>query len=67
MYIGWLNQANKPAFVPFNSLGSGKGWAAVPSQLTATAFAVLTNNTLAVNVDELTVNALAIAPPLQIS
>jgi Ferritin-like domain len=67
MYIGWLNQANKPAFVPFNSVSRGKGWAEVPPQLTATAFAILTNNTAATDVDALAAAALAIAPPLPIS
>jgi hypothetical protein len=67
LYIGWLNQPNKPVFVPLRTNENGQNWAEVPPQLQGTAFAVLTNNTDAVDVDQITVQALAIAPPLPIT
>ncbi|KAG4429543.1 hypothetical protein IFR05_014980 [Cadophora sp. M221] len=67
LFIGWLNQANKPAFVQLNLTSAGRGWAEVPVQLQGTAFAILTNNTAATDVDAITMQALAIAPPLPIT
>ncbi|KAK0124059.1 hypothetical protein ONS95_009045 [Cadophora gregata] len=67
LFIGWLNQANKPAFVPLRVTSDGHGWAEVPSQLQGTAFAILTNNTAATDVDAITMQAIAIAPPLPIT
>ncbi|KAF4636122.1 hypothetical protein G7Y89_g1965 [Cudoniella acicularis] len=67
LFIGWLNQANKPAYVPLQITGAGQGYANIPEQLQGIAFAVLTNNTNALNVDDITLQALAIAPPLPIS
>lgn len=42
LYVGWVNQVNAPVYTPLTLLGDGRGMTEVPSELSGTAFAVLT-------------------------
>ncbi|KAI9805237.1 MAG: hypothetical protein M1833_005690 [Piccolia ochrophora] len=43
LYIGWVNQANKPVYTSVKVTGAGLGSADVPKGLTGIAYAVLTD------------------------
>ncbi|KAI9811142.1 MAG: hypothetical protein M1827_005593 [Pycnora praestabilis] len=54
LFIGWVNQLNVPVYTPVKIISSGVGSAAVPVGLEGTAFAALTAQNSAKNVNDLT-------------
>lgn len=42
LFIGWLNQVDAPVYSAVSPLGDGRGTTKAPSELSGTAFAVLT-------------------------
>lgn len=66
LFIGWVNQANVPVYTPA-TLGNGHVQTSIPAGLTGIAFAALTNQNTALDVNALTEKTLAGPAPVQIS
>ncbi|KAK4695567.1 hypothetical protein P7C71_g2207, partial [Lecanoromycetidae sp. Uapishka_2] len=67
LYIGWVNQANVVNYTPATLNGDGKVSTEIPAGLAGLAFAALTSQNEAVDVNSLTSFTLAGLAPVQIS
>jgi hypothetical protein len=59
LFIGWVNQVDIPVYTVIEAFGDGSGTTVVPSQLSGTAFAVLTTQPGLLDTDALTDATLA--------
>ncbi|KAK3173213.1 hypothetical protein OEA41_006542 [Lepraria neglecta] len=66
LFIGWVNQANVINYTPAN-VKDGEVATTIPAGLAGLAFAALTNQSAALNVNDLTTETLAGPAPVQIS
>lgn len=66
LFVGWVNQANVPVYTPAK-VAHGKVFSSIPSGLSGVAFAALTDQNTAVDVNALTEKTLAGPAPVQIS
>lgn len=66
LFVGWVNQANVPVYTPAK-ISDGKVHTSVPAGLSGVAFAALTDQTTATDVNALTEKTLAGPAPVQIS
>lgn len=67
LYIGWVNQANVVNYTPAKPAGNGKVETTIPDGLAGLAFAALTSQNKAADVNALTKETLAGPAPVQIS
>ena len=67
LFIGWVNQANKIAYSPAKLVGDEYVETQIPDGLAGIAFAALTGQQAALNVEVLTDSTLAGPAPVQIS
>ena len=66
-YIGWINQANVVQYTPATVSADGKVKSTIPDGMAGVAFAALTGQNTATNVDDLTSETVAGPAPVQIS
>ena len=66
-YIGWVNQANLVQYTPATVSADGKVKSTIPGGMAGLAFAALTGQNTAVDVDDLTAKTVAGPAPVQIS
>lgn len=67
LYIGWVNQANVVSYTPATISASGEVKTEIPAGLAGLAFAALTGQNTAVDVNALTAVTIAGPAPVQIS
>ena len=65
-FVGWVNQANDVVYTPA-TMSSEKVSTNIPDGLAGLAFAALTDQSKALDVDELTAHTVAGPAPVQIS
>lgn len=66
-YIGWVNQANVVQYTPATVSADGKVKSTIPDGMAGLAFAALTGQNTATDVDDLTAKTVAGPAPVQIS
>ena len=66
-YIGWINQANVINYTPATVSADGEVKSTIPAGMAGLAFAALTGQNTAINVDDLTGVTVAGPAPVQIS
>lgn len=67
LYIGWVNQANVVVYTTATVAGDGMVKSTIPDGLAGLAFAALTNQSTATDVNSLTTATLAGPAPVQVS